>query len=207
MLWFCAPLGTPAINLHTIAYKWLKTKRGKKACSGNIRQHYWKKQYSVYPRKRMPQIRTQRFKLIFLAGLLFSSLSKVWGLLHHWRLWLPTTNRTASQEDEPNKLPNSLSVIWSHCRPYLVGERKKKRWWDCFFVYSRTPAAVFLISPVFFFFRHRSFGQMYTSPEVELTTEAPLCLAWMYETYPAFEEEGEGLCWIDMNNTSPSSTP
>lgn len=35
---------------------------------------------------------------------------------------------------------------------------------------------------------------MYTSPEVELTTEAPLCLAWMYETYPAFEEEGEGLC-------------
>lgn len=52
MLRFCAPLGTPAINLHTIAYKSLKTKRGKKARSGNSRQHDWKKQYSPYPRKK-----------------------------------------------------------------------------------------------------------------------------------------------------------
>lgn len=32
--------------------------------------------------------------------------------------------------------------------------------------------------------RHRSFGQMYTPPGVELTARAPLCLLWMYETYP-----------------------
>lgn len=67
------------------------------------------------------------------------------GLLHHWRLWLSTTTRTASQKDEPNKQPNSLSVIWSYFKTFSV----EKWWWDCF-VCSQTPAAVFPISTVLF---------------------------------------------------------
>lgn len=151
MLRFCAPLGTPAINLHTIAYKSLKTKRGKKARSGNSRQHDWKKQYSPYPRKKDATNQNIAIQIDLPCRPPLSSLSKVWGLLHHWRLWLPTTNSTASQEDEPNKLPNSLSVIRSHCRPYLVEGKKKNGGETVFRVFHGRPQ-LFSSSPLCFFF-------------------------------------------------------
>lgn len=89
----------------------------------------------------MPQVKIWRIKLITLVGLLFSFSSKVWGLLHHWRLWLPTSTRTASQRDEHSK----LSVIWSYCEPFSV-----ENGGETVFVCSQTPAAVFPISPVLF---------------------------------------------------------
>lgn len=151
MLRFCAPLGhLPSIFTQLHINHW-KQKEERKPARGTVGNTTGKNNTPPILEKRMPQIKTQRFKLIFLAGLLFSSLSKVWGLLHHWRLWLPTTNSTASQEDEPNKLPNSLSVIRSHCRPYLVEGKKKNGGETVFRVFHGRPQ-LFSSSPLCFFF-------------------------------------------------------
>lgn len=136
---------------------------------------YFGKQLLFPCPKKMPQIKIRWFKCISLVGSLVFFASKVWGLFHHWRLWLP---------EKIKKFAKWFCLPSNHTARCFLWKIVARLF---FCIFTNVHSCFLHFSCSFPDTDHLGRCTL-PPPGGELTTKSPLCLLWLYETYPVFKD-------------------